>query len=119
MRHLFYCLCLLFPLCAVSPAHAVSLMNHPETAPSPAEKTPDDISSQKELLVKAQSTLESMLSNPDYPSLLNLATRAKAILIVPRMLKLSFLIGGHGGSGVLVLSEFAGAAAELKGALLT
>ncbi len=84
------------------PAYAVSGMTHPETAPMPLEKSANDISDQKELLIKAQSTLESMLSNPDYPSLLNLATRAKAILIVPRMIKLSFLLGGHGGSGVLL-----------------
>ncbi len=85
-----------------APAYAVSAMAREETAPSPGVKAPDDISDQKELLVKAQATVESMLSNPDYPSLLNLATRAKAILIVPRMIKLSFLIGGHGGSGVLL-----------------
>ncbi len=87
---------------AALPAYAVSGMSHPVTEPSPPEKAPDDISDQKELLIKAQSTIEAMLSNPDYPSLLNLATRAKAILIVPRMIKLSFLIGGHGGSGVLL-----------------
>jgi SH3 domain-containing YSC84-like protein 1 len=103
MRVLPFCLLLIIVLCGHAvPAYAVSDMKHLETAPSPPEKPPGDISSQKELLVKAQSTLESMLSNPDYPSLLNLATRAKALLIVPRMLKLSFLIGGHGGSGVLL-----------------
>ena len=90
-------------ICSVSPAHAVNTVSQQlDTPPSPAPKAVDDITDQKELLAKAQSTLESMLSNPDYPSLLNLATRAKAILIVPRMLKLSFLIGGHGGSGVLL-----------------
>ena len=103
MRYLSCFAFLMLVLCASAmPAYAVSLMAHPETAPSPPEKAPDDISDQKELLIKAQATLESMLSNPDYPSLLNLATRAKAILIVPRMIKLSFLIGGHGGSGVLL-----------------
>ncbi len=103
MRYLSCFVFLVFALCAAAgPAYAVGAITPPETAPNPPEKAPDDISSQKELLVRAQSTLESMLSNPDYPSLLNLATRAKAILIIPSMLKLSFLIGGHGGSGVLL-----------------
>lgn len=102
MRYLSCLLILMFVLCAGQFAYAANYMGNSVTEPSPPEKVPDDISSQKELLVKAQATVESMLSNPDYPSLLNLATRAKAILIVPRMLKLSFLIGGHGGSGVLL-----------------
>jgi SH3 domain-containing YSC84-like protein 1 len=93
---------LLTLICTGNPAFARSEMSQLDTQPSPPPRADDDITSQKELLAKAQSTLESMLSNPDYPSLLNLATRAKAILIVPRMLKLSFLIGGHGGSGVLL-----------------
>lgn len=103
MRSFSLLILMMISLCLPAiPAHAVSGMKHEETEPSPPPKSPDDISDQKELLVRAQATLESMLSNPDYPSLLNLATRAKAILIVPRMLKLSFLIGGHGGSGVLL-----------------
>lgn len=72
------------------------------TAPNPAPKGPDDISKQKDLLRKSVQTVESLLSDPDYPSLLNLATRAKAILVVPSLLKLSFFLGGHGGSGVLL-----------------
>lgn len=73
-----------------------------ETPPNPPPQAPASTNDQKALLNKAEATLESMLSDPDYPSLLNLATRAKAILIVPRMLKLSFFLGGHGGSGVLL-----------------
>lgn len=79
-----------------------------ETPPSPPPKEAADVSDQKELLTKAQATIESMLSDPDYPSLLNLSTRAKAILIVPRMLKLSFFLGGHGGSGVLLSRNASG-----------
>lgn len=71
-------------------------------APNPGPKDPSDLTPQKDLLLKAQATVESLLSDPDYPSLLNLMTKAKAVLIVPRMLKLSLLLGGHGGSGVLL-----------------
>src|SRR5262249_814087 len=70
--------------------------------PDPGPKDPSDLTSQKDFLLKAEETVESLLSDPDYPSLLNLMTKAKAVLIVPRMLKLSLLLGGHGGSGVLL-----------------
>jgi lipid-binding SYLF domain-containing protein len=72
------------------------------TEPNPPPKPASDTRDQKQLLRRAENTLESLLSDPDYPSLLNLATRAKALLIIPSMLKLSFFFGGHGGSGVLL-----------------
>jgi lipid-binding SYLF domain-containing protein len=95
------------------PAHAATQMNvkHPrdegrlnqiEQEPNPAPRDPPDITPQRDLLLKSQATLESLLSDPDYPSLLSLVNRAKAVLIVPRMLKLSLFLGGHGGSGVLL-----------------
>lgn len=102
MRTSLGLLFLLVGMLGACPLFAASGQPQLEVAPNPPPKAADDISDQKELLAKAQSTLESMLSNPDYPSLLSLATRAKAILIVPRMLKLSFFLGGHGGSGVLL-----------------
>src|ERR1043166_4323239 len=98
------------PSAANNAAHSTQMKtapNEPEhnqaaTPPDPGPKSEADITSQKELLIKAQATLESLLSNPDYPSLLNLATRAKALLIVPGLFKASFFLGGHGGSGVLL-----------------
>lgn len=79
-----------------------------KVAPNPPPKDAQDTSSQRELLTQAKGTIESMLSNPDYPSLLSLATRAKAILIIPQLLKLSFFLGGHGGSGVLLARSAGG-----------
>jgi lipid-binding SYLF domain-containing protein len=73
------------------------------TSPNPQPSAKGDIGDQKRLLLKSVATVESMLSDPDYPSLLNLATRAKAILIVPALVKISFFLGGHGGSGVLLV----------------
>jgi lipid-binding SYLF domain-containing protein len=78
------------------------VVNNVQEAPNPGPHDPPDITPQKDLLIKAQATVESLLSDPDYPSLLSLVHRAKAVLIVPRMLKLSFFLGGHGGSGVLL-----------------
>lgn len=77
-------------------------------APNPPPKSAEDTTSQRELITQSRATIESMLSNPDYPSLLSLATRAKAILIIPQLLKLSFFLGGHGGSGVLLARSAGG-----------
>ncbi len=118
MMFRFFFLALLSAALAM-PAHAATQMNvkqpRDETrsnqlqqAPDPAPRNPPDLTPQRDLLLKAQATLESLLSDPDYPSLLSLANRAKAVLIVPRMLKLSLFLGGHGGSGVLLSRNAAG-----------
>jgi SH3 domain-containing YSC84-like protein 1 len=112
---MFRSFCLAFLLMAFAvPAEAATKMNvkNPrddgnrvnqlQQEPDPAPRVPPDITPQRDLLLKSQATLESLLSDPDYPSLLSLVNRAKAVLIVPRMLKLSLFFGGHGGSGVLL-----------------
>lgn len=106
---LFVLSCLVVGLMASMPVMGATSLptaepsqDEPLTAPNPPPKPADDTSRQKDLLRKSLQTVESLLSDPDYPSLLNLATRAKAILVVPSLLKLSFFLGGHGGSGVLL-----------------
>ncbi len=111
-------------LALAAPAFAATVMNRHNTTesspkdygpsrqirmePDPAERRPPDLTPQKDLLLKAQATLESLLSDPDYPSLLELVTRAKAVLIVPRLVKVSIFLGGHGGSGVLLARDATG-----------
>src|SRR6185369_17651808 len=93
--------------------HGRSIMDEQTTPPDaptnsldmpadPAPRNPPDLTAQKNLLMKSEQTVKSLLSDPDFPSLLSLANRAKAVLIVPSLLKLSFFLGGHGGSGVLL-----------------
>jgi len=60
------------------------------------------LSEQEELIDKSKTAAEGMFSDPNYPTLLSLATKAKAILIVPNMIRGAFLIGGRGGTGVLL-----------------
>ncbi len=55
-----------------------------------------------ELVEKAKLTAERLLSQTDYPEVRNWIRKAKGVLIVPSLLKASFLIGGEGGSGVLL-----------------
>ncbi len=54
------------------------------------------------LVERARMTAERLLTHPDYPTLRRWMRDAKGVLIVPSLLKASFLIGGEGGSGVLL-----------------
>lgn len=65
------------------------------TAPARAE------SEQEALVEKARLTLESMARTKELP-VADYLKRAKAVLIVPQFLKAGFIIGGAGGSGVLM-----------------
>jgi len=56
---------------------------------------------QEALVEKSRLTLEAMARDKDLP-ILGYLKRAKAVLIVPQFLKAGFIIGGAGGSGVLV-----------------
>jgi lipid-binding SYLF domain-containing protein len=58
-------------------------------------------SEQEALVEKARLTLESMAQAKDLP-VADYLKRAKAVLIVPQFLKAGFIIGGAGGSGVMV-----------------
>ena len=67
------------------------------------------LSAPEELVAQAKITAESMFSDPNYPVLLDLTTRAKAIMIVPDMFRAGFLIGGRGGTGLLLARDSSGA----------
>lgn len=67
------------------------------------------MSAPEELVAQAKITAESMFSDPNYPALLDLTTRAKAIMIVPDMFRAGLLIGGRGGTGLLMARDSTGA----------
>lgn len=56
----------------------------------------------EQLADKSRITLQSMLADEQYPGLLNLATRAKAIIIAPNILQAAFFFGGRGGNAVML-----------------
>lgn len=58
-------------------------------------------SEQEALVEKARLTLESMVRQKNLP-IQDYLRRAKGVLIVPQFLKAGFIIGGAGGSGVLM-----------------
>jgi len=62
-----------------------------------------DVGSEPEQLAdKSRVTLQSMLGDSQYPGLLDLATRAKAIIIAPNILQAAFFFGGRGGNAVML-----------------
>lgn len=62
----------------------------------------------QELVDKSRLTAEKMLAHPDFPSLRVWMKQAKGVFIVPSLLKAGFLIGGEGGSGVVLARDAKG-----------
>ena len=57
----------------------------------------------EQLVDRSRLTFQSMMSDNQYPGLVDLAARAKAVIIVPSLLKAGFFIGGRGGNAVLLV----------------
>lgn len=75
-----------------------------------ASAAPARADSDAEALVeKARLTFDSMYNDPNFTELKRQVKLAKAVLIVPSQLKIAFILGGEGGSGVLVAKDANGA----------
>ncbi len=61
------------------------------------------ISEPEELVEKAALTIETLLVDPNLTELRRFVEKSQAVLIVPQMVKGGFIIGGEGGSGVLLV----------------
>jgi lipid-binding SYLF domain-containing protein len=57
---------------------------------------------QQALVDKSRISLNALLNDADHPNLKSTLSRAKAVLIIPSLLKAGFIVGGEGGSGVLL-----------------
>ncbi len=64
-----------------------------------------DASDAKELVDKASITIGSLTGNKDFASLGPALGKAKGVLIFPQVLKAGFVLGGSGGSGVLLVRD--------------
>lgn len=62
-------------------------------------------SAPQELVDNARYTVEKLLRNPETKPFAGLLRKARAVLIVPSLIKAGFLIGGEGGSGVLLARD--------------
>jgi lipid-binding SYLF domain-containing protein len=62
-----------------------------------------DLGSEPDQLAdNARITFQGMMSDNQYPSLVDLTSRAKAIIIVPNLIRAAFFFGGRGGNGVML-----------------
>ena len=76
-----------------------------QAAPARAAET----SEQQKVIDAARTALEQLRTdNTMGESARNLIHKARAVLIVPRLVKAGFFLGGHGGSGVLLARSGAG-----------
>jgi SH3 domain-containing YSC84-like protein 1 len=76
-----------------------------QAAPARAAET----SEQQKVVDAARTALEQLRTdNAMGESARNLIHKARAVMIVPRLVKAGFFLGGHGGSGVLLARSGAG-----------
>ena len=64
--------------------------------------TANAASPQQDLVEKAALTADKVINDPGLPSLRATLKQAKGVLIVPSLIKGSFILGAEGGSGVLL-----------------
>ena len=65
----------------------------------------DDASDARQLVEKAKLTVEQFQTDENMGALRDLAKKAKGMLIMPQMLRGAFIVGGSGGSGVLMARD--------------
>lgn len=58
-------------------------------------------SEQQQLLEQSATTIAAMKSDPSFGNAKELLGRARAVMVVPQLVKAGFFLGGEGGSGVL------------------
>jgi lipid-binding SYLF domain-containing protein len=58
---------------------------------------------QQETVEKARFTVERMLANEKLQDFRRYMARAKAVMVFPNLLKAGFIVGGEGGTGVLLV----------------
>jgi len=65
----------------------------------------DDAADAKEVVQKAQATVTAFSNHKDFPDFGAALGQAKAVLIFPQILKAGFVLGGSGGTGVLMVRD--------------
>ncbi len=68
------------------------------SAAAPARAATDS----EELVIKSQLLLEKLRDHPEFESYRRTFKEAKAVLVIPSLIKGAFIVGAEGGSGVLI-----------------
>lgn len=63
------------------------------------------LTDQQELVDRARITFEKLTASPEFAELPGYLKRSKAVMIFPSLFKAGFVIGGEGGTGVLVVRD--------------
>lgn len=61
------------------------------------------LSGQQELIDKSRITFDKLITHEEFTELPNYVRQAKALLIFPSLIKGGFIVGGEGGTGVLLV----------------
>lgn len=67
------------------------------------------LSDQQEIVDKARISFDKLITNEEFAELPGYVQRARAVLIYPQLVKGGFILGGEGGTGVLMARGEAGA----------
>jgi lipid-binding SYLF domain-containing protein len=65
----------------------------------------DDALEARQLVERAQLTIESFMADTEIQAIRDLMVKAKGVYIAPQVLRGAFIIGASGGSGVFVVRE--------------
>jgi lipid-binding SYLF domain-containing protein len=57
---------------------------------------------ERELVARAKTTLDTARHDPQFGDAANLFKKARAVMVVPQLIKAGFFLGGEGGNGVLL-----------------
>ncbi len=76
-----------------------------EMAKEKPEETTVMATEQQGLVDKARVTFESFMTDKDQSWLKENLNQAKGLIIIPSLLKAGFVVGGSGGSGVLIVKD--------------
>jgi SH3 domain-containing YSC84-like protein 1 len=86
-----------FALAGTAIAMAAALISLPARA--------DDASDAKGVVDRAVATVNAFAADKDYASMPGLLRHAKAVLVYPQIIEGGFIIGGSGGTGVLLVRD--------------
>ena len=87
-----------FTVAAAALASTLAIVSAPARAA-------DDAADAKKLVQDAEKTVNDFAANKDFPTFGPALAKAKAILVFPEILKAGFILGGSGGSGVLLVRD--------------
>ena len=87
-----------FAVAAAALASTLAIVSAPARAA-------DDAADAKKLVQDAEKTVNDFAGNKDFPTFGPALAKAKAVLVFPEILKAGFILGGSGGSGVLLVRD--------------